>query len=186
MRIFSKEIMGFKAIQNLFPKHVINKKNQHINMKKLYTEELKAIMQTNIDCSKMRLNRIEEIQKFAQGLNIKRIGIAHCITFSNEARILSTYLSEFFDVYTIDCKYGKITKKELLGGNGTRILCNPVGQAEFLNEHNTELNISMGLCVGHDMIFSKLSNGLVTNLFDKDFTNNNNPALTLIELEQNN
>ena len=40
----------------------------------------------------------------------------------------------------------------------------------------TELNISMGLCVGHDMIFSKMSNGLVTNLFDKDFTNNNNMA----------
>jgi len=42
----------------------------------------------------------------------------------------------------------------------------------------------MGLCVGHDMIFSKLSHGLVTNLFDKDFTNNNNPAQAIADIQK--
>ena len=62
-------------------------------------------------------------------------------------------------------------------------MCNPAGQADFLNKNNTDLNISMGLCVGHDMIFSKKSAGLVTNLFDKDFTNNNNPGQAIADIE---
>jgi len=39
----------------------------------------------------------------------------------------------------------------------------------------------MSLCVGYDMIFSKQSIGLVTNLFDKDFTNNNSPERAVTE-----
>ncbi len=152
-------------------------------MTELYTKEFRAIMHSNVVCSKLRTNRIEEIKNFAQELKLTRIGIAHCISFSQEAKVLSDYLSMYFDVYTVDCKYGKITKQELLGGNSTRILCNPAGQADFLNNQKTELNISMGLCVGHDMIFSKLSDGLVTNLFDKDFTNKHNPTQTINELE---
>jgi len=152
-------------------------------MKELYTEEFRKVMQTNIECFRKRSNRIEKIKKFAKEMKFTRVGIAHCTSFSHEAKILNTFLSKFFDVYTIDCKYGKITEQELLGGDSTRILCNPAGQADFLNNHKTELNISMGLCVGHDMIFSKLSDGLVTNLFDKDFTNKHNSTKTINELE---
>lgn len=154
-------------------------------MKELYTEEFKSIMQTNIVCSKIRSNRIEEIKNFAQEMKFTRVGIAHCISFSHEAKALSTYLSKYFDVFPIDCKYDKLPANELLGGESSRILCNPAGQAKFLNHHKTELNISMGLCVGHDMIFSKLSDGLVTNLFDKDFTNKHNSTKTISELELN-
>ncbi len=152
-------------------------------MKDLYTKEFRAIMQSNAVCSKLRTNRIKEIKNFAQELKLTRIGIAHCISFSHEAKLLNTYLSMYFDVFTVDCKYGNLTKKELLGGESTRILCNPAGQADFLNQHKTKLNISMGLCVGHDMIFSKLSEGLVTNLFDKDFTTKHNSLKAINELE---
>jgi uncharacterized metal-binding protein len=141
-------------------------------------------MQANYDYSSMGANRIEEIMNFARGINFKRIGIAHCITFSHEAQLLKEYFSKYFEVYTVDCKYGRITKEEILGGTGGRILCNPAGQADFLNKKNTELNISMGLCVGHDMIFSKQSDGYVTNLFDKDFTNNNNPTKAMSDIQR--
>jgi uncharacterized metal-binding protein len=150
-------------------------------MKNTYTDEFRKIMQSNYDNTSMSANRVDEILNFARGMNFERIGIAHCITFHYEAKVLKDYLSRYFEVFTVDCKYGRITKKELLGGDGKRILCNPAGQAEFLNQHNTELNISMGLCVGHDMIFSKQSTGLVTNLFDKDFTNNNSPERAVAE-----
>ncbi|MCI4443137.1 MAG: DUF1847 domain-containing protein [Lentimicrobium sp.] len=151
-------------------------------MNELYNKEFRKIMQANYDYSSMSSNRIDEIISIARGMNIKRIGIAHCITFSGEAQILKKYLEKHFEVYTVDCKYGRIPKKEILGGEGSRIMCNPAGQADYLNNKNTELNISMGLCVGHDMIFSKSSNGLVTNLFDKDFTNNNDPAQAISEI----
>lgn len=148
----------------------------------LYTEEFRNIMQVNYDYTSMNSNRVEEIKNFARGMNFERIGIAHCITFSSEAQLLKDYLSNYFEIFTVDCKYGRISKSELLGGSGNRILCNPAGQADFLNANKTELNISMGLCVGHDMIFGKMSKGLVTNLFDKDFTNNNDPAQAIADI----
>ena len=144
-------------------------------MKELYNEEYRRIMRVNLERSSMGANRIDEIVNFARGMQFERIGIAHCITFHYEADIVRRYLAKYFEVFTVDCKYGRMPQSDLLGGNGRRVLCNPAGQAEFLNQHHTQLNISMGLCVGHDMIFSKHSKGLVTNLFDKDFTNNNSP-----------
>ena len=153
-------------------------------MNEIYTDKYRKIMQVNYDYTSMSANRIEEILNFSRGMNFKRIGIAHCITFSHEAEVLEKYFSKYFEVYTVDCKYGRVTKKEILGGEGGRIMCNPAGQAQYLNQKNTELNISMGLCVGHDMIFSKHSEALVTNLFDKDFTNNNNPAKALSEIQR--
>ena len=152
-------------------------------MNKIYTKEFQKIMQANYDSTSMSSNRVDEIINFARELKFKRLGIAYCITFSYEAQVLEQYLSKYFDVYTVDCKYGRVTKNEIIGGGGNRIMCNPVGQADYLNKKQTELNISMGLCVGHDMIFTKESDGLVTNLFDKDFTNNNNPAKAIAEIQ---
>jgi uncharacterized metal-binding protein len=40
-------------------------------------------------------------------------------------------------------------------------MCNPIGQAVFLNKSQTELNIILGLCVGHDSLFIKYSNAPV-------------------------
>ncbi len=151
-------------------------------MNKLYNDAFRKIMKVNNDCTSMTSNRIEEIMNFAGGAGFSRIGIAHCITFSREAVILKEYFSRYFSVFTVDCKYGRIPKKDILGGSSNQIICNPAGQADYLNLKKTELNISMGLFVGHDMIFSKASEGFVTNLFDKDFTNNNNPAQAVSDI----
>ncbi|NJK85461.1 MAG: DUF1847 domain-containing protein [Bacteroidales bacterium] len=74
----------------------------------------------------------------------------------------------FIEVHTVDCKCGKVTKFEMLGIEGKGIMCNPAGQASYLENHNTELNISMGLCVGHDMVFNQKSNAPVSVLLVKD------------------
>lgn len=153
-------------------------------MQNLYTEEFLKVMKVNFKIASLSANRIEEIKNFAQGIHFERLGIAHCITFSNEAQILKDYFSQYFDVYTIDCRYGKIAQKDIVGGISDRTLCNPAGQADFLNKKNTELNISVGLCVGHDMIFSKMSNALVTNLFDKNFANHHNTIQALTQIQE--
>ncbi len=140
-------------------------------------------MQANYDYTSMSSNRVEEIKNIARGMNLERIGIAHCITFSREAEILKDYFSKYFEVFAVDCKYGRLTSEGILSSNSRRILCNPAGQADYLNKKNTELNISLGLCVGHDMIFSKASEGLVTNLFDKDFATNNNPSQAINQIQ---
>lgn len=54
-------------------------------------------------------------------------------------------------------------------------MCNPIAQAEFLNKENTEFNIVLGLCVGHDTLFFKYSKAPVTVLAVKDRALAHNP-----------
>ena len=58
-------------------------------------------------------------------------------------------------------------------------MCNPIGQAEMLNEAGTELNIICGLCVGHDAIFTMHCKAPVTTLIAKDRVLGHNPAAAL-------
>ena len=47
-------------------------------------------------------------------------------------------------------------------------MCNPVLQAKYLNAEKTDLNILVGLCVGHDSMFYKFADAPVTTLVSKD------------------
>ena len=40
-----------------------------------------------------------------------------------------------------------------------QVTCNPVGQALVLNENKTDMNIILGVCIGHDMLFRTFSEG---------------------------
>lgn len=113
-------------------------------------------------------NKVEEIKNFARLSGFKRLGIANCVAFQKEAEQLKEMLSSEFEVYSIDCKCGKIPASEFLGENAKGISCNPAGQAQFLAENKTELNIVMGLCVGHDMVFSAKTQAPATTLLVKD------------------
>jgi uncharacterized metal-binding protein len=113
-------------------------------------------------------NRVEEIKNYAKTAGLKRIGIANCVSVHKEAEALKNKLSTEFEVYSIDCKCGKIPSSEFIGPDAKGISCNPAGQAEYLAENNTELNIVMGLCIGHDMVFTAKSKVPSTTLVVKD------------------
>jgi len=57
--------------------------------------------------------------------------------------------------------------------------CNPVAQAKLLNEAKTDMNIIVGLCVGHDMLFAKYSTAPVTTIVVKDRVTGHNPVSVL-------
>jgi uncharacterized metal-binding protein len=120
-------------------------------------------------------NRVEEIRNYSKLAGYKRIGIANCVAVQNEANLLKEVLSADFDVFSVDCKCGKIPASAILGDNAKGISCNPAGQAEYLAENKTELNIVMGLCVGHDMVFSAKSKAPSTTLIVKDREHKHNP-----------
>jgi len=153
------------------------------DIKNLYDSRSIEIMQTAEDAYERGSNRVQEIKNYARKAGIKRIGIAHCVTFPQEAEKVKQFLSDEFEVFSIDCKCGHITKHEMLGCEGKSVMCNPAGQAEYLKENNTGLNISMGLCVGHDMVFNQKSASPVSTLVVKDRTNNNNPIETINNLK---
>ena|SRR5665647_1032517 len=146
------------------------------DIKSLYTE---SDLKTMLAAEKGRIpgkNRVDELISFAEQSGIKRIGIANCISLQKEADDLKERLSDKFEVYSIDCKFGKISGAELLNDESVKGLsCNPAGQADFLAQKNTDLNISFGLCVGHDIMFNLKSKGPTTTLVVKDREHKHNP-----------
>ena len=131
--------------------------------------------------------RVEEIINFARRIGVRRLGIASCIGLIQEARILQEILeANGFEVDSVCCKVGCIDKEKIGLRDEEKIhpgqyesLCNPVGQAMLLNEAGTELNIVVGLCVGHDSLFFKHSEAPVTVLVAKDRVTGHNPVAAL-------
>jgi len=153
-------------------------------MHQLYDQHSLEIMAFAEEAYVRGSNRLEEIRNYARKAGLKRIGIAHCVSMPQEAASVNLFLSNEFEVFSVDCKCGRITKQELLGGEGQSIMCNPSGQAEYLKAHDTQLNISMGLCVGHDMLFTRKSEVEVTTLVVKDRVNHHNPIEGIRSLQK--
>lgn len=128
--------------------------------------------------------RVEETMEFARRMGFHRLGIATCVGLLAETRILTDILrSNGFEVFGIACKAGAVPKTDVgidpicceIGKN----MCNPILQAKLLNEEKTELNIVVGLCVGHDSLFYKYAEVPTTTLVVKDRVTGNNPAAAL-------
>lgn len=49
-----------------------------------------------------------------------------------------------------------------------------------LNDLQTDLNIIVGLCIGHDILFTKYSEAPVTTFIVKDRVTGHNPAISFI------
>ncbi len=134
-----------------------------------------------------RQTRVEEIMAFARRLGVRRIGIAHCVGLMNEARLASEiFAGGGFEVDTVCCKVGSIDKESvgLLDAEKVRpgqyeALCNPIGQAALLAQAGTELNVVVGLCVGHDSLFFMHSKAPATVLVVKDRVLGHNPVAAL-------
>ncbi len=129
----------------------------------------------------MRWCRVEEVIEFAKRMGYSHLGIAFCVGMVNEARTLQKILeSKGFKVSSVCCKMGGIEKSELnfkrLKEGRYEAICNSIGQALLLNEAGTELNLIVGLCVGHDILFTKHSKAPVTTVIVKDRVLAHNPA----------
>ena len=128
--------------------------------------------------------RVQEIMEFARKMNARKIGIANCIGLMGEARIFARILrANGFEPYAVVCKVEGRAKSsvgiprecESIGS----AMCNPILQARLLNRAQTDLNVVVGLCVGHDSLFYKYSDAYATTLITKDRVTGNNPAAAL-------
>lgn len=132
--------------------------------------------------------RVEEIMAFAEKTGAKKIGIATCVGLLRESRTLTKiFRMHGFEVYGIACKAGAVNKSEVgipkecenLGPH----MCNPILQAKMLNAAKTDLNVVVGLCVGHDSLFYKYSDAICTTAVTKDRVLGHNPAAALYTAE---
>ncbi|MGP8245331.1 MAG: DUF1847 domain-containing protein [Bryobacteraceae bacterium] len=134
-----------------------------------------------------RAMRIQEIMDFARRMGVTKLGIAHCVGLVEEARIASEiFLANGFEVAAICCKVGSIDKENIGLKDEEKVhpgqfeaLCNPVAQAALLAEAGTQLNVVVGLCVGHDSLFFMHSRAPVTVLVAKDRVLGHNPVAAL-------
>jgi len=141
---------------------------ENTNFSSLYDDSDRQILKLAEDSLNPRIDRVTEIIEYAKEAKISKIGIANCTTFNKEAGQLEVILSGAgFQVEKVHCKYGRVPFNELIP-DYKGISCNPAGQAKYLEEKGTELNIMMGLCLGHDMIFNSKSKAPVTPLIVKD------------------
>jgi uncharacterized metal-binding protein len=132
--------------------------------------------------------RVKELIEFAKLVGAQTIGIAFCAGLRDEAgRVTDVLERQGLSVASVMCKCGGI-EKERLGvdkqykiGNPEEFeaACNPVLQAELLNEAGTDINVIVGLCIGHDMIFTMRSQAPVTTLIVKDRLLGHNPVMAL-------
>lgn len=131
--------------------------------------------------------RVEEIMSFARRIGAERLGIAHCVGLAREAGLLNDILAaNGFHVEAVCCKSGSISKEEVGLRDDEKVrpgqfeaVCSPVAQARLLAERGTQLNIVVGLCVGHDSLFFRHSEAPATVLVAKDRVTGHNPVAAL-------
>jgi len=134
-----------------------------------------------------RWTRVEDTIAFAKLMGYEKIGIATCIGLLDEtSRLAAIFKAQGFRPVSVCCKAGSIDKLELGLQESNKVrpdnfepACNPVAQAKLLNRAQTDMNVIVGLCVGHDMLFSKYSEAPVTTLVVKDRVTGHNPVSVL-------
>lgn len=132
--------------------------------------------------------RIREISEFAEKIGADKLGMAFCIGLAEEAKRASKILeSHGLRVCSVVCSCGALDKTEMgvpaeekiRASEDFEASCNPILQAEILNRLDTDFNIIVGLCIGHDMLFTKHCRAPVTTLIVKDRFTGHNPVITL-------
>lgn len=131
--------------------------------------------------------RVEEIIEFARKMGCRKLGVAFCVGLFLEGNAFVRILRKHhFDVVSVCCKVGGVPKEflglkddEKVAIGAYETMCNPIAQAEILNRAETDFNILIGLCVGHDSLFLKHAKAWTTVLIVKDRVLGHNPAAAL-------
>ncbi|MCC8194990.1 MAG: DUF1847 domain-containing protein [Deltaproteobacteria bacterium] len=131
--------------------------------------------------------RIMELVDFARRMRYGKLGLIFCMGLRKEAAITEKILAtNGFDVVSAVCKVGCLPKSELgltgeeqLRPSGHETMCNPVMQAAITNRAGVDLNILLGLCVGHDSLVLAHLEAPATVLAVKDRLMGHNPLAAL-------
>ncbi len=136
--------------------------------------------------------RIREIVEFAGRMGYQRLGLIFCVGLRREAAIVHQLFADAgFATVSVACKVGRVPKSaiglerqdQVDPGAAEESMCNPVLQALVANRHGVELNVLLGLCVGHDSLFIRHAEAPVTVLAVKDRLLGHNPLAAIYTLD---
>jgi len=132
--------------------------------------------------------RIQEIVEFAKRMEYKRLALIFCVGLRREAVIVHKMFEDHdFETVSVACKVGRMPKSGLGLSREDHVdpaveaetMCNPVLQALVANRCRAELNVLLGLCVGHDSLFIRHAEAPVTVLAVKDRLLGHNPLAAI-------
>ena len=119
-------------------------------------------------------SRLQELIDFAKISGFKKLGIANCKGVQEYAdKLVERLKAEGFDVVALNCKESGLNACEICE-EMSGPCCDPISQAKYLNEQQTDFNINVGLCLGHGLLFQKYSKADVTTFLVKSFAHNHN------------
>lgn len=139
-----------------------------------------------------RMTRVEETLELIQRRDYQLVGVATCTGLLNEARVFCSLLQERgIKHVAVGCKIGTVDKSYLGLSESIKIhpdcphesMCNPVLQALYLNSRQTDFNVMIGLCVGHDAMFLSRVSAPTSVLIAKDRVLAHNPAGALYNIK---
>ena len=123
------------------------------------------------------LSRLQEVIEFSRSMNFQRIGIAYCYGMEIDAALVTTIFRESgFKVYPVSCTTGGL-KQSVVNTTSKieKVSCNPLAQAAQINYESVDFTITVGLCLGHDILFNKHIKSYTSTLLVKDRVHNHNP-----------
>ncbi len=152
------------------------------DVKEAYVDERLEMMKAAA-CTEGRfynnLTRLEETVEFCKLMGYKKIGVAFCIGLNQEVKLIEEYFAKFFEVYSVCCKICGVSKDQLgleqIKEGVRETMCNPLMQARALKEKEVDICVTVGLCVGHDALFTSECSAPVTCLVAKDRVLAHNP-----------
>jgi uncharacterized metal-binding protein len=135
--------------------------------------------------------RLAEIASFARMMGYRKLGLAFCVGLRREAKAVEEfYGAQGFEVVSVMCKAGGVPKERIGVRDEQKVapgtyetMCNPVFQAEVMNREGTDLNVVLGLCVGHDSLFFRFAKAPCTVLAVKDRLLGHNPLAAVYTLD---
>lgn len=135
--------------------------------------------------------RLAEVAAFARKMGYRKLGLAFCSGLRREAEVVERFYSaQGFEMVSVVCKAGGVPKERIgvpedgkIAPGTYETMCNPMFQAELMNRAGTELNVVMGLCVGHDALFFRYAQAPCTVLAVKDRLLAHNPLAAVYTLD---
>jgi uncharacterized metal-binding protein len=130
-----------------------------------------------------KLSHLDEILEFIRLMNYNTVALAYYYSMEIEASKLTQILRSVDNVKIlyVSCTTGSMAQNGVNTDSCIhKVSCNPIAQAMQLNKYGAEFVLTMGLYLGHDIIFSKYIESDATNFVVKDRLNKNN---SIVELE---
>lgn len=133
--------------------------------------------------------RIVEIIEFARRMEYRKVALVFCIGLRREAAVVhEIFEAQGLDVISVACKVGRVPKEALglaeeqkVAPGNYESMCNPILQALVANRHQSQFNVLLGLCVGHDSLFFRYADAPGTVLAVKDRLLGHNPLAAVYE-----